>query len=66
MERHLSEAVMLFSGLKGAKLIKECQGLTVVADSLLRQLFYNLIDNTLKYGGKVSRIRVYYREEGDR
>jgi signal transduction histidine kinase len=65
VERHLSEAAMLFSDLKGAKFINKCRGLTVVADSLLRQLFYNLIDNTLKYGGKVSRIRVHYREEGD-
>ena len=50
---------------EGAKLINECQGLTVLADSLLRQLFYNLIDNTLKYGRKVGRIRVHYREEGN-
>jgi signal transduction histidine kinase len=27
---------------------------------LLRQLFYNLIDNSLKHGQKVSRIRLYY------
>jgi signal transduction histidine kinase len=31
---------------------------------LLRQLFYNLIDNTLKYGEKVSQIRVYHEEVG--
>jgi signal transduction histidine kinase len=35
----------------------------VMADSLLRQVFYNLIDNTLKYGEKVSQIRVYCQEE---
>jgi signal transduction histidine kinase len=35
----------------------------VLADSLLRQLFYNLIDNTLKYGKKTRRIRVHYEEE---
>jgi signal transduction histidine kinase len=43
----------------------ECGGLTVMADSLLRQMFYNLVDNTLKYGEKVSVIRVFFREEGD-
>lgn len=32
---------------------------------MLRQLFYNLIDNTLKYGEKVGRIRVHYKEEGN-
>ena len=39
--------------------------MAVVADSLLRQLFYNLIDNTLKYGEKVSQIRVYYEEDAE-
>jgi PAS domain S-box-containing protein len=65
VERYLSEAASLFSDLKGASLINECHGLTVLADSLLRQLFYNLIDNTLKYGKKVSVIRVHYRDEGN-
>jgi PAS domain S-box-containing protein len=65
VEKYVSEAVLLFSDLKGAKLINECRGLTVLADSMLRQLFYNLIDNTLKYGKKVGRIRVHYKEEGN-
>jgi PAS domain S-box-containing protein len=65
VERHLTEAAFLFSDLKGATLVNECQGLTVLADSLLRQLFYNLIDNTLKYGKKTSKIRVHYQEEED-
>jgi PAS domain S-box-containing protein len=63
VERHLNEATFLFSDLKGATLVNECQGLMVLADSLLRQLFYNLIDNTLKYGKKTRRIRVCYKEE---
>jgi PAS domain S-box-containing protein len=63
VERHLNEAVSLFSDLKGAELINECHGLTALADSLLRQVFYNLIDNTLKYGEKVNKIRVHYKEE---
>ena len=62
VERYVSEAALLFSDLKGAKLINECRGLTVLADSMLRQLFYNLIDNTLKYGEKVGTIRVHYKE----
>jgi PAS domain S-box-containing protein len=65
VEQYLSEASLLFSNLKGAKLVNECHGLTVLADSMLRQLFYNLIDNTLKYGDKVSRIRVHYKEDGN-
>jgi signal transduction histidine kinase len=63
VEQYLAEAVSLFSDLKGTKLINECHGLTVLADSLLRQLFYNLIDNSLKYGEKISRIKVHYEEE---
>ena len=55
------QAVSLFSDLKGVKVVNECEGLTVLADSLLRQLFYNLIDNSLKYGEKTTQIRVYYR-----
>jgi signal transduction histidine kinase len=63
VERHLNEATFLFSDLKGATLVNEYQGLTLLADSLLRQLFYNLIDNTLKCGKKTRRIRVNYQEE---
>jgi signal transduction histidine kinase len=36
--------------------------MTVLADSFLRQLFYNFIDNTRKYGEKTTTIRVYYEE----
>jgi len=63
VEKHLNEAASLFSDLKGAELINECHGLTVLADSMLRQIFYNLIDNSLKYGEKTSKIRVRYKEE---
>jgi len=53
--------VSLFSDLKGVKMVNECRGLTVLADSLLSQLFYNLIDNSLKYGEKTQQIKVYYK-----
>lgn len=65
VEKHLSEAASLFSDLKGAQLINYCHGLTVLADSLLRQLFYNLIDNTLKYGVTISKIKMHFQEEND-
>jgi len=61
----LDEAVTLFPDLKGVKIVKECGGLTVLADSLLRQLFYNLIDDSLKYGEKLTQIRVRYEESED-
>ncbi|MDP2796328.1 MAG: PAS domain S-box protein [Methanoregula sp.] len=34
-----------------------CSGLEVFADSLLEKVFYNLIDNSLRYGGKITTIR---------
>jgi len=59
------EAVGLFSGLKDVKLFNECHGVKVLADSLLRYLLYNLVDNSLRHGGKVSQIKLYTREDED-
>jgi signal transduction histidine kinase len=33
-----------------------------MADSLLRQIFYNLVDNSLKHGKNVTQIRFRYKE----
>jgi len=63
MEKTVNKAISLFSGLKDIKVMNDCHGLTLLADSLLTQLFYNLIDNSLKYAEKLSRIRVYYEEK---
>jgi PAS domain S-box-containing protein len=65
VETHINEAAALFSDLKGIQLVNDCHRLQVLADSLLRQLFYNLIDNTLKYGEKTRTIRIHYEEEKD-
>ncbi|HML03951.1 MAG TPA: PAS domain S-box protein, partial [Candidatus Bathyarchaeia archaeon] len=56
----LDDAVSLFPSSINVKVVNECHGLAVLADPLLRQLFYNLIDNSLRHGQKVSRIRLYY------
>ena len=66
MEKNFKEAVLLFPELRDIKILNECQGLTVLADSMLRQLFYNLIDNSLKYGEKVSQIRLRYEADKDK
>jgi PAS domain S-box-containing protein len=59
VEEKLKEATALFSG--PIPMIKnECHGLTVLADSFLRQLFYNFVDNTRKYGKKTTTIRVHF------
>jgi PAS domain S-box-containing protein len=62
VQKSVNEAVQLFSDLKGVRVLNECDGLTVLSDSLLRQLFYNLIDNSLKYGEKLTQIRIHYEK----
>jgi PAS domain S-box-containing protein len=62
VEKFVDEAVSLFPNLQGVKISNGCHGLTVLADSLLRQLFCNLIDNSLKYGEKLSQIRIRYEK----
>ena len=64
VEGKLNEATVLFSGSL-PKIVNECRGLTLLADSFLRQLFYNFIDNTLKYGQKTTIIHVHYQKVND-
>jgi signal transduction histidine kinase len=60
-EKTINEAAALFSGLN-FKVVNDCHGLSLLADSFFRQLFYNFIDNTRKYGKKTTAIRVYYEK----
>ncbi|MFA6226542.1 MAG: ATP-binding protein [Methanoregula sp.] len=41
------------------------ENLEVFTDSLLEKMFHNLVDNTLRHGKKVTRIRFYYQETPD-
>jgi PAS domain S-box-containing protein len=61
VDEKLNEAVALFSG-SIPTIINECHGLRVLADSFLRQLFFNFVDNTRKYGKKTTTIRVYFEK----
>jgi signal transduction histidine kinase len=58
----VDEALALFSGLT-IKIQNDCHGIKMLADSFRRQMFYNFIDNTRKYGVKATTINVYYQEE---
>ena len=58
-EEKLNEAIALFSGPMPT-IVNGCHGLTVLADSFLRQLFFNFIDNTRKYGKKTTTIKVHF------
>ena len=59
------DAASLFADLKGVTVINECEGFEVQADSLLMELFHNMIDNSLKYGEKITQIRVYTQKNPD-
>ena len=61
----LNEAFQLVSGSETVTLVNQCNDLSVKADSLLRQFFYNLIDDSLKHGEKVTQIRLYHKQEDD-
>ncbi len=61
VEKTVNEAVTLFSGFN-LKVANECHGLSLLADSFLRQLFYNFMDNTRKYGKTTTTIRVHYEK----
>jgi PAS domain S-box-containing protein len=61
VEKAINEAVDMFSGLT-FKVVNDCHGLTVRADSLLRQLIYNFIDNTRKYGKKTKVAKIHYKK----
>ena len=61
VKKAVAEASEMFTNIP-FKIINDCQGLTVLADSFLRQLIYNLIDNTRKYAQKASTARIHYEK----
>ncbi|MGA2682133.1 MAG: ATP-binding protein [Candidatus Bathyarchaeia archaeon] len=61
----LIKLVALLPNLGTVKIVNDCQGLEVNADSLLKQLFYNFLDNSLKHGEKVIQIRLHYTKDSD-
>jgi PAS domain S-box-containing protein len=61
VEKTIKEAFDLFSSLN-IELINGCHGLELLADSFLRQLFYNFIENTLKHGKKATKISIYFEK----
>jgi PAS domain S-box-containing protein len=51
--------------LGGVKVEAELKGIEVYTDFLLEKVFYNLVDNALRHGEKLTRIRFYYKETPD-
>jgi PAS domain S-box-containing protein len=60
-----NKALAMFYDLKNIKITNCADGLTVTADSLLQQVFYNLVDNSIKHGQKVTEIKLHY-EKGNK
>ncbi len=56
------ETVGLFLDFK-LQVINQCCGVMVMADSLLKEALYNLLDNTLKYGKTTTQVKLSYRQE---
>ena len=63
--KFFKQAVALISGFKGVKMECMCDGLEVRADSLLRQVIYNLIDNTLRHGEKATSVKLYCKKDAN-
>jgi len=62
--RVFNDVLSRFPGLD-LQVVNDCGGLDVLADSLLSELFYNLIDNTLKYGKTTGQVRLSYNQCND-
>jgi len=56
-------AAAMFPELQKLQVSNELGGLKVTADSLVIQVFYNLIDNSLKHGAKVTKIRTHFTKK---
>lgn len=62
IEHAINEARQLFSELFNITVSNECKKLNLLADSMVSRLFYNLIDNSLRHGGKVKQVRIYFEK----
>jgi signal transduction histidine kinase len=58
----VEDAASLFVDLKGVTVVNECEEVNIRANSMLLELFHNMIDNSLKYGPpKITEIKVHAR-----
>lgn len=62
VEESFNQAVNLVNK-PGLRIFNKCKGLNVIADSMLSQLFYNLIDNSIKHGKTVTEIELSFNSE---
>ncbi|WP_421909894.1 PAS domain S-box protein [Methanolacinia petrolearia] len=52
-------------GFRSIQLVNETDDLEVYADPLFEKVIYNLFDNAVKHGEKITTIKFYFTEEGE-
>ena len=62
---NFEQAITLHPEANKLSIVNDCKGLHVLADSMLGQVFYNLVDNSIKHGQQVTKISICYQEEKD-
>jgi PAS domain S-box-containing protein len=65
LQQAFNDALKFFSNQELPTITNNCVGLMVLADSLLTQLFYNLIGNSIKHGKKVTSITITFQRNND-
>ncbi len=60
----LSQSLILME-LDGVEVENALKGLEVYADPLIRKVFPNLVDNAIRHGNGVSKIRFTYHKQGE-
>ncbi|XHH09673.1 MAG: PAS domain S-box protein [Candidatus Bathyarchaeia archaeon] len=63
VNKAVDQARILFPNLCNVELITEDIDFEVLADSALVEIFHNLIDNSVKYGVNLTKIRVFSRKK---
>jgi len=64
VDQAFSEGVLGLQ-LGGVQVEVDLPGLEVYADPMLERVFRNLVDNSIRHGEKLSRIKITQRSEGD-
>jgi PAS domain S-box-containing protein len=65
LQQAFNDALKLFLNQELPSIINNCDGVMILADSLLTQLFYNLIGNSIKHGKKVTSIAINLEKENN-
>jgi signal transduction histidine kinase len=56
------KSVVAGTQLGSITLTDETQGVEVYADNMIEKVFFHLVDNAVRYGGKITRIRFFCEE----